>query len=98
VGIDEPHVVVLRGVRPCAECGSTDYFVVAVPKVATGQLYPVVGQCEACGVQDELWGSEPLGEADVRPCFVCRGPVVCEAGYPADVSVVCEPCRRGSLN
>jgi hypothetical protein len=56
----EPHVVVLRGVRPCAECGSTDFYLVAVPKLATGQLFPVLGHCEACETDVDLWGSGPL--------------------------------------
>jgi hypothetical protein len=85
----EPHVVVLRGVRPCAECGSREFFVVAVPKIATGELFPVHGLCESCGYTVDLWGSGPL---DVRPCLVCGAPVECDPDFPAGVRVTCQSC------
>jgi hypothetical protein len=86
---DEPHAVVLRDVRPCADCGSTDFYLVAVPKLATGQLFPVLGHCEACETDVDLWGSEPL---DVRPCLVCGAPVECDPDFPAGVRVTCQSC------
>jgi hypothetical protein len=89
----EPHAVVFRGA--CPACDEEAFYIVTIPKLATGEYFPQLGDCEACGHRVEMWGAPPL---DVRPCLVCGGPVVCEPDYPVDVRVVCAACRRGSLN
>lgn len=31
---------------------------------------------------------------DVRPCSVCGDPVLCDPGYPLDVTIVCRSCTQ----
>jgi C4-type Zn-finger protein len=55
----EPHAVILRG--ECPQChADDDYYVLTIPKLATGELYRISGVCDACGFECDLRGSPPL--------------------------------------
>jgi hypothetical protein len=61
----EPHAVVFR--VSCVRCGEDAYHIVTIPKLATGEYFPVVGKCDACGVENELWGMPPLDVDELGP-------------------------------
>jgi hypothetical protein len=53
----DPHAVVVR--RVCPDCGELAFDVVAVPKLATGELYPQFGKCGACGWLESNMTADP---------------------------------------
>jgi RNA polymerase-binding transcription factor DksA len=56
----EPHANVFR-FGSCLACGAPDsWVVVAVPKLDTGEQFPVFGVCEQCGHQVDLKGLSPF--------------------------------------
>jgi hypothetical protein len=60
----EPHVNVWR-LGSCLRCGATgSWVVIAVPKLATGEQYPQLGMCEACGYEIDLKGDPPFVVVD----------------------------------
>lgn len=57
---DEPHVNVWR-FGSCVRCGAADsWYVIAVPRVSTGEQFPQLGKCEACGHEVDLSDQPPF--------------------------------------
>jgi hypothetical protein len=55
----EPHAVILS-FGSCPECEASGLSVVAIPRLSTGELYPMLAACEACGARFDLDGSPPI--------------------------------------
>lgn len=58
--MSEPHVNVWR-FGSCVRCGAADsWYVVAIPRVSTGEQIPRYGYCEACGHEVDLRDLPPF--------------------------------------
>jgi hypothetical protein len=62
---EPPHAYVF-GDGSCPNCLESQFTMIAIPKLATGQLYPIIGFCEACGTRLDLRGEPPL-EPSIAP-------------------------------